>query len=414
MSSDDLTKPEIRQEPDGRWSIRRRNPINYPMQVPNDLLQQPPQWAKSLIERGTTFAELVSEVGRRSESPAEHHNVLRVVEQLAQTEQGRQTIDRVLSPGFIHSLKTVIPQKPPLWFIPAIKVYQNANAPGIEAWISPFEDEEVWPVAFLQAVQLDQAISAVWESNLRTFVELFLFDGTDLQGRLARFVRVYTDENQLEIVLDAPTLAGQARSLLGSSRSIPDRRFSAFEQLIVAVELTFAQWLSQSGVSQFGTASLVTLPQFSWDGYHIWLNSDPNNIPPTPKTAALRIHLVIRIDDVLYGSTTASGDFDTMLQRTGGANPIVWTEGFSTGDVPQPWGGDVPDNVRWAYYFIDILSDQLTNVVAQQVGLLAGPSPGSVRILPGRSAQVPTPPSTSWGLIEIGRTDDDSTIVLSP
>src|SRR5262249_60000754 len=33
---------------------------------------------------------------------------------------------------------------------------------------------------------------------------------------------------------------------------------------------------------------------------------------------------------------------------------------------------------------------------------------------PGRSTIVPNPPSTHWGLIELGRTDDDCTIVLSP
>src|SRR5262249_20628059 len=31
---------------------------------------------------------------------------------------------------------------------------------------------------------------------------------------------------------------------------------------------------------------------------------------------------------------------------------------------------------------------------------------------PGRSALVPTPPSTDWGLSELGRTDDDATIVF--
>jgi len=46
--------------------------------------------------------------------------------------------------------------------------------------------------------------------------------------------------------------------------------------------------------------------------------------------------------------------------------------------------------------------------------VLAGTSPGSMRILPGRSTAVPTPPVTHWGLIELGQTDDDATIVLSP
>src|SRR5262249_30086297 len=145
--------------------------------------------------------------------------------------------------------------RPPPPIFPSIVVYQNANAPGRVAWMDLWEDEGVWPVATLQQLQLDQAISAVWENNLPPFVELFLFDGPDLQGRLARFVRVHTGRRQPEIVLDASTWAKQARSLLGSSRSIPGRRFSAQDELSGAVSLTFAQWLSKSGVNQFGTAA---------------------------------------------------------------------------------------------------------------------------------------------------------------
>jgi hypothetical protein len=260
-------------------------------------------------------------------------------------------------------------------------------------------------------LQLDGEISAVWENNRLPFVELFLFDGPDLQGRLARFVGVHTDKLPPETVLDASTLAKQARSLLGSSRNIPGRRFSAQDELSGAVSLKFAQWLSQSGVNQFGTASLVEPPHFSWDGYNIWLSSG-GSIPPVPKSGALRIRLVVRIDDVLYGTTTAWSEIDSVLQRTGGANPVVLVEEQGTGYLPDPWAGS-PDNPRWAEYFFDLLSIELSqDVVAQQIGLLAGASPGSIRILPGRSTKVPTPPSTS--LIEIGRTDDDSTIVLSP
>jgi len=389
--------------------------MDYSTQVPKDLLRYPPKWAQSLVERGTTFVELVETVGetaRRSESRAQRRTVLRVVQQLALTDEGRQTIDRVLTPGFIRWLTAITAPARSAILIPAIIVFENANAPGRWAWLAPWEDEEVWPVATLQQLQLDQTISAVWQDNFRPFVELFLFDGTDLQGRLTRIARVQTAIPQLELVLDAPSLNDQSRSLVGSVRSIPGRRFSAEQELGGAVTQAFSEWVSQSGVNRFGTASLVEPPHFSWDGYDIWLNSG-GSFPPMPKTAALRIRLVIRIDDILYGTTTTSGVFDTMLKRTGGATPVGWVEDRSFTNIPDPWSGD-PGNVRWDEYFGEILLLQLSNVLAQRIGLLAGPSTGSLRILPGRSVQVPTPPSTHWGLIELGRTDDDCTIVLAP
>jgi hypothetical protein len=337
-----------------------------------------------------------------------------VVEQLAQTDEGRQTMDQILSPGFIHSLKAVTSAKRSLFFEPAIIVFENANAPGRWAWISPVEDEVVWPVAILQQLQLDQTISAVWEDNFRPVVELFLFDGTDLQDRLTRIARVQSPVPQLELVLDAPSLDNQSRSLLGSVRSTPGRRYSSEQELGGAVTLAFSEWLSTSGVSQFGTASLTEPPHFSWDGYAIWLASG-GTFPPLPKTAALRIHLTIRIDDVLYGITTASLVTDTVLKRTGGTTPIVFVTQQSFTNVPPPWVGNVSaGDIRWGFYIGQVLGLDLSNTVVQQVSLLAGSSPGSVRILPGRSTHVPNPPSTHWGLIEIGRTDDDSTIVLSP
>jgi hypothetical protein len=416
MPGNDLIKPEIRREADGRLSFVRRAPIGYPTQVPKDLLRNPPKWAKSLVDRGTTFVELVEtagEVARGTESRAQRRSVLRVVEQLALTDEGRQTIDRVLTPGFIRWLAAVTPI-PAFVFFPEIIVYQNANAPGREAWMSPWEDEDVWPEATLQRLQLDQAISAVWEDNVPPFVELFLFDGADLQGRFIRFARVHTNVRQLEVVLDASSLKDQSRSLLGSVRRIPGRRFSAEQELGGAVTQVFSEWSQRSDVKQFGTASLAEPPHFSWDGYDDWLKSS-SRYPPLPKTAALRIHLVIRIDDVLYGTTTASTVIDTILQRTGGTTPIQWVEDLGTINVPAPWcGGIDPGTIRWCILIEDALIRPLSTVVAQQIGLLAGASPGSVRMLPGRSARVPNPPSTHWGLIEIGRTDDDATIVLSP
>jgi hypothetical protein len=417
MPGNDLIKPEIRQEADARLSFVWRAPISYPTQVPKDLLQHSPKWAESLIERGTTFQELVEKVGqvaRDTKSRAGLRTVLRLVEQLALTDEGRQTIDRVLTPGFIHWL-TGVTASVPLIAVPAMVVYESANSP-FGAWINPREDEAVWPVATLQQLQLDQAISAIWQSNIFPFVELFLFDGPDLQGRFARFTRVQSPVNQLVLGLDAPTLDDQSRSLLGSARSIPGRRFTAGQQLISAVGAAFNEWVSQSGVNQFGTAALGTVlefPHFTWDGYDIWLSS--SRVPPLPKTAALRIHLVIHIDDVLFGSTTASAVSDTILQRTGGATPVRWVYNRGTDQVPDPWRGGVsPGDIRWGVFIAD-LSLRLANAVAQEIGLLAGASPGSVRIFPGRCTVVPDPSNpTDFGSIEIGRTDDDATIVLSP
>jgi len=195
------------------------------------------------------LVEKLGQVARDTESRTQRQTVLRVVEQLALTDEGRQTIDRVLTPGFIPWLTAFTPAAHSALFVPAIIVYQNANAPGRYAWMSPWEDEVVWPVVTLQQLQLDQAISAEWEDNSRPFVELFLFDGPDLQGRLARFVRVQTATIELEVALDGPTLNDQSRSLLGSARSIPGRRFSAEQELGGAVTQAFSQWSQSAGVT---------------------------------------------------------------------------------------------------------------------------------------------------------------------
>ena len=420
MSRHDLIKSEVREEPDGQVRFTRRAPIDYDRQVPKNLLRRAPKWADSLLERGTTFVELVKTVGeeaRRTESLAQRRSLLRVVEQVALTDEGRQTIDQVLTPGFIPWLRAVTLPARLAIYIPAIIVYENANAPGLSGWINPWEDEAVWPVATLQMLSLDQAISAVWQTNTLPFVELFLFDGIDLQGGFARIARVQTPVPPLELVLDDPRVDDKSRSLLGSVRSIPGRRFSGEQELSGVVTLAFSDWLSQSGVSQFGTASLAEPPRFSWDGYDVWLNGGII-YPPPPKTACLRIQLVIRIDDVLYGTVTATYVVDHMFRRTSGGTPVAWTyQRAWISNLPSPWRGgfDPPsDPIRWSYYILDLLGLRLEDLLTQHIGQLAGPSPGSIRILPGRSTIVPTPPSTHWGLIELGRTDDDCTIVLSP
>jgi hypothetical protein len=203
-------------------------------------------------------------------------------------------------------------------------------------------------------------------------------------------------------------LNDQSRSLLASSRSIPGRRFSATQETSGTVTSAFSEWLANSGVNQFGTAFLMDPPRFSWDGYAAWLNSGP----PLPKTAALRTHLVLSIDDIAFGTTTASVVFDVIFKRTGGATPIELAEESSFSNLTQPWAGD-STNPRWEEY-LSFMCLSMSSALVQQIGVLAGASAGSVRILPGRSTLIPKPPATHWGLIEIGRTDDDATIALLP
>jgi hypothetical protein len=390
---------------------------DYSKQVPKDLIQHPPTWAQSMLERGTTLLELVQAVGdaaRQCETRAQLKRVLRVVEQLALTDEGRQTINSVLSPEFISWLTAVVSPRRPAIYIPAIIVYDDANTAWPAAWLSPWEDETVWPVATLQQVQLDQAISAVWQDNSRPFVELFLFDGPDLQGRLARIARVHTPVVELTLNLDDPSLDNQSRSLLAIARSTTGRRFSATQILGDTVTFAFSQFVSQSGVSQFGTASLTEVPGFSWDGYATWLNSG-GRFPPLPKTAALRLLLSLRIDDVLFGTTTVSAivQFEQFIyKRNGGSNPIEMVDESGSDNLSQPWAGDF-NTPRWGE-FINGLGVSIGEAIAQRIDLLAGVSPGALRIFPGRSSIVPNPPQTHWGLIEIGRADDDATIVLFP
>ena len=65
MSRHDLIKSEVREEPDGQVRFTRRAPIDYDRQVPKDLLRRAPKWAESLLERGTTFVELVESLAQK-------------------------------------------------------------------------------------------------------------------------------------------------------------------------------------------------------------------------------------------------------------------------------------------------------------------------------------------------------------
>ena len=106
MPGNDFIKPEIRQEADCRLLFVRRAPIGYPTQVPKDLIRHPPRWAESLIERGTTFVELVERVGqvaRDTASRAQRRTVL-PHSRATGADQQRPANDRSGSDAWIHSL----------------------------------------------------------------------------------------------------------------------------------------------------------------------------------------------------------------------------------------------------------------------------------------------------------------------
>jgi hypothetical protein len=401
---------EVIQRDDGISMLVDRVRRNYATAVPKDLFRSPPSWVLKLVEGGATYQELAQEVGevaRYASRPDEWGELLQVVEQIAVTDEGRRAIDRVLAPEFVPQLVTASATVRAS-LAPSMIVYENADTTsGHRAWISPYEDERVDPVGKLQQLHLDQAISAVWQNHRRPFLELFLFEGTDLQGRQLRIARVQTSVNELPVVLGSgASLNDRTRSLLGSVRNVPGRRFSAKQQLLSLV----TSILSQHAQAPFGTITLIQPVQFSWDGYAAW-QASPNTLP---KTAALRVRVDFRLDDVSHGQFVGFQNWDVVLRRDGGATPVEWVLGSASPGVPQPWAGSVDlSNPRWQRY-ISRQRRRVHEAFAQAIGQLAGATPGAVRILPGRSGEVPSPPSTHWGLIETGRTDDDATIVLSP
>jgi hypothetical protein len=187
---------------------------------------------------------------------------------------------------------------------------------------------------------------------------------------------------------------------------VPGRRFSAKEQLL---DLATSS-LSQHAQAPFGTITLTNPLRFWWDGYSSW-QSMPSTLP---KTAALRMRVDYSLNDITHGQLESTQLWDVVLRRDGGEKPVVWVLSSAIQAIPQPWAGSIDtSNPRWQRY-VNRERRRVHGLFATAIGQLAGAAPGAVRILPGRSTAVPSPPATHWGLIETGRTRDDGTIVLSP
>jgi len=394
-------------EPNKAMSTRRRVSNLPPITVPEDLIKDPPEWARSLIERGVTFDEFVYSVGeaaRRNESEADLQILFRVVEQLACTSQGRYALDSKLTSAFVSWLwSSDSRQRSSYRISPAIIVYDPPDLAWPSAWLNPWEGETIWRTHDLQKAGLYNNISAVWQNHTVPFVELFLFDANYLQGSFVRIARVSGPIPQSKIVLDDATLNNRVRSLLASVHTGSERRFGATQALADVVTQRFAQDSS----APFGTVSLLGPPRFAWDGY-----AESAYFPT--KEAGLRVEMSLRLDDNSYGTVncTAGGAF--IYERTGGPEPVREAGGQIWHTVPQPWAGNDTDTVRWSEYLLAVMELLIGGFIPTQIGLIVGPSPGSLRILPGRSTALKPKGAYQWRVVETGHTDDDATIVLSP
>ena len=197
---------------DGVAYFRRVFPAKERTSMPRDLIRDPPEWVQALVGKSASVSEFLAVLGARARdvrTVEQRKELLTVFEQFAQWGEGRGAADLVLGPDFIYKLTvdyepTVV--APAGLMDPAILL--SVELPfGPDVWLNPWQDEFVWPESELQSRFLDRGISKVWLNNWRPFVELFLFDGPDLQGRMARFARVWTPNADLPIELDEPVVA---------------------------------------------------------------------------------------------------------------------------------------------------------------------------------------------------------------
>ena len=400
---------------DGSLTMLPDPPVMPTAHVLQSFLKDLPEWAKVQVERGAALPALVGAMGdaaRTCQTVEDYRSVFGVAERLAVVGDGRHAIDDVLTPAFMPWLLARSHLISALALPPSIILYDQADIslPGARIWLTPWEDEAVYPVAKLQAQQLDQSISAVWQDNFPAFSELFLFGGADLRGSYMRFARVKTPVTPLPISLAGSSFDNQTRSVLGSIRSGGGRRFSATDTLTATVTLAF----SNRSTTPHGTMVLTQPPRFSWDGYALWLAA---GIFPNPKVAGLTTRLDFRIDDVAFGSTHGTFIHNLKMVRPGVPEPVMHGGASGLIGIPQPWRGDSsPPNARWGKVLDNLFLHlgQHIEGIPKAISQLAGPGPGSILILPGHSTAVPTPPATHWGLVETGHTDDDATIVLLP
>ena len=201
-----------------------------PPALAEELVRNPPVWARALIDRRASTRDLVQAAGRAAltaRTREERQVVLRTLGLLAFTAGVRDQISYTLGDAVLWALED---DALDFLFLAPITVYDNADigAGGPAAWLSLWEDEAVYPEAVLQTLQLDQAISAVsFDPNTPNFAELCLFDGPDLQGSFVRIAQERSATKPPHVVLTPATLNDQARSLLGSVHLVPGRRFSA-------------------------------------------------------------------------------------------------------------------------------------------------------------------------------------------
>jgi hypothetical protein len=95
---------------------------------------------------------------------------------------------------------------------------------------------------------------------------------------------------------------------------------------------------------------------------------------------------------------------------------IQWQSSLALLNIPQPWFGGVglpPPAFRWGVNMDGALDLEFAGNLEGLLLGLAGSPPNSMLILPGHSTAIPNAPQ-HWGLIEIGRTVDDATIVFYP
>jgi hypothetical protein len=99
-------KPEVYFK-DGVAFVRRTSGAEETASVPRDLIQDPPEWARILIDKGASVPEFLIALGaqaRGAQSLEQRKDVLAVFEQFALWGEGRRAAELILGPTFIARL----------------------------------------------------------------------------------------------------------------------------------------------------------------------------------------------------------------------------------------------------------------------------------------------------------------------